>query len=153
MSTPTPPLESARTYYPAMLPAETIVWQTWLRLHQAEYDRFDYNMRVGPGFDPGGSVPDFIRTMAVKNTKKRIDAVAWQGSQPLIVEVKVRAGLSAVGQILGYRVHWRLENPHTVPPKLLLVANRLADGVQEVLQAHDVPFELVSPDNWPRRKT
>ena len=127
-----------------MLPAEIDVWRAWLRLHQAEYDRFDYNARVGPGFDPGGGVPDYIRQMSIKNTKKRIDAVAWAGSQPLIVEVKVRAGLSSIGQILGYRVHWRLENPHAPPPKMLLVANRLAEGVQEVLQAHDVPYELVT---------
>jgi hypothetical protein len=145
MSTPANPLESDRLSYPAMLPAEIAVWRAWLRLHQAEYDRFDYNARVGPGFDPGGGVPDYIRQMALKSSKKRIDAVGWQGSQPLIVEVKDRAGLSAIGQLLGYRVHWRLENPHSPPPKMLLVANRLAEGMQEVLQAHDVPWELVTP--------
>lgn len=144
MSTPTPPLESARTYYPAMLPAEIIVWQAWLRLHQGEYDRFEYNTRVGPGYDPGGSVPAYIRDMSIKNTKKRIDAVAWSGSQPLIVEVKVRAGLSSIGQLLGYITHWRIENPHDAPPKALLVASALAPGVEEVLHKYNLPFELVS---------
>lgn len=144
MSTPTPPLESDRLSFPAMIPAEIDVWRAWLRLHQGEYDRFDYNARVGPGFDPGEAVPDYIRQMSIKNTKKRIDAVAWQGSAPLIVEVKVRAGLSSIGQLLGYRVHWQRENPHAPPPKMLLVANRLAEGVQDVLDAHSVPFELVT---------
>jgi hypothetical protein len=139
------PFESERQTFPALLPAEILVWRAWLRLHQGEYDRFDYNARVGPGFDPGPSVPDYIRQMSVKNTKKRIDAVAWQGSAPLIVEVKVRAGLASIGQILGYNVHWKRENPHNIPPKMLLVANRLAEGVQEVLEAHNVPFELVEP--------
>jgi hypothetical protein len=143
MSTTPLQLESDRLSFPAMIPAEIVVWRAWLRLHQGEYDRFDYNARVGPGFDPGASVPQYIRDMAVKNTKKRIDALAWQGSQPLIVEVKVRAGLSSIGQLLGYRVHWRLEHPHDVPPKMLLVANLLAPGVEEVLKSHDVPFELV----------
>lgn len=136
--------ESDRLYYPAMLPAEIIVWQAWLRLHQAEYDRFEYNTRVGPGYDPGGGVPDYIREMSIKNTKKRIDAVAWSGSQPLIVEVKVRAGLSSIGQLLGYITHWRIENPHDALPKALLVANQLAPGVQEVLHKYELPFELVT---------
>jgi len=145
MSTPPKPLESARLAYPAMLPNEIVVWQAWLKLHETEYDRFDYNTRVGPGYDPGGAVPGYIRDMAIKNTRKRIDAVAWQGSQPLIVEVKVRAGLSAIGQLLGYITHWKLENPHAPRPKALLVASQLAPGVQEVLQEHNLPFELVSP--------
>ncbi len=144
MSTTPLQAESDRLRFPGMLPAEIVVWQAWLRLHQAEYDRFEYNVRVGPGFDPGPGVDPAIRAMSILNTKKRIDAVAWQGHQPLIVEVKVRAGLSSIGQILGYRVHWRIENPHDAQPKMLLVANRLADGVQEVLQAHDVPWELVT---------
>lgn len=143
MSTPGTTLESDRQTFPALLPAEILVWRAWLRLHQGEYDRFDYNARVGPGFDPGEAVPDYIRQMSIKNTRKRIDAVAWQGSAPLIVEVKVRAGLASIGQILGYRVHWQRENPYNTPPKMLLVANRLAEGVEEVLQAHNVPFELV----------
>jgi len=144
MSTPATPLESDRLSFPALLPAEIAVWRAWLRLHQAEYDRFDYNARVGPGFDPGGGVPDYIRTMSIANTKKRIDAVAWQGSAPTIVEVKDRAGMSAIGQILGYRVHWQKEHPQAPPPKMLLVANRLADGVSDVLLAHNVPWELVT---------
>ena len=141
---PTPPLESDRLTYPAMLPAEIAVWRAWLVKHQGEYDRFSYNTRVGPGYDPGPAVEESIRLMSIMNTKKRIDAVAWKGDQPLIVEVKDRAGLSAVGQIMGYNVHWKIENPHKVPPNLLLVANRLAPGVEEVLKAHVIPFELVS---------
>lgn len=144
MSTPTPPLESDRMSFPALLPAEIAVWRAWLRLHEREYSRFDYNDRVGPGHDPGPTAPDYIRTMSIKSTRKRIDAVAWRGDQPLIVEVKDRATLAAVGQILGYRTHWRIEHPNGAPPQMLLVANRLAAGMEEVLKEHGVPFELVS---------
>jgi hypothetical protein len=144
MSSPPMQPESARQTYPAMLPAEIAVWRAWLQLHQGEYDRFDYNTRVGPGYDPGGGVPQYIRDMSIANTKKRIDAVAWKGSQPLIVEVKVRAGLSAIGQLLGYITHWRLENPHSPPPQSLLVASALAPGVQEVLDKYSLTAELVT---------
>jgi len=136
--------EADRLTFPAMLPAEIAVWKAWLKLHQGEYDRFEYNRRVGPGYDPGPGVDPSVRASTILNTQKRIDAVAWSGSQPLIVEVKDRAGLSAIGQLLGYVVHWKIENPHAPPPKMMLVANRLANGVQEVLQAHNIPFELVS---------
>lgn len=137
-------LESDRLTYPALLPAEIAVWRAWLRLHQGDYDRFDYNQRVGPGFDPGEGVPDYVRKQALDNTRKRIDALAWQGSTVTIIEVKDRAGLSSIGQLMGYIVHWKLERPNEIPPKALLVANRLAPGVEEVLRAHSLPFELVT---------
>ena len=143
MSMPASTLQQDRRSFPAMELGEIPVWKAWLQLHEAEYTRVEYNVRVGPGFDPGPGTMDYIRQMAIKNTKKRIDAVAWQGDQPLIVEVKVRAGLSSIGQILGYRTHWKIEHPHSVPPKMLLVAHQLAPGVEEVLREHNVPWELV----------
>ena len=136
--------ESDRNTYPAMLPLEILVWRAWLRLHQVEYDRFDYNTRIGPGYDPGATVPDYVRSQALAVTRKRIDAVAWQGSQPTVIEVKDRAGLSSVGQLMGYIVHWNLEHSDGPRPKALLVANRLAPGVAEVLNAHSLPYHLVA---------
>lgn len=144
MSTAPAPMESDRLQFPALLPAEIAVRRAWLRLHQTEYDRFEYNVRVGPGFDPGPGLHPNDRQMAIDNTRKRIDALAWQGSNPTIIEVKDRAGLSAIGQLMGYIVHWKIEHPNQINPKALLVANRLAPGVQEVLQAHGVMFELVT---------
>lgn len=143
MNNPLPYVEVHRLTYPAMLPAEIAVFRAWLQLHEGEYTRFEYNVRVGPGFDPGEGVMQSIRDMSIKSTRKRMDALAWQGDTPLIIEVKDRAGLSAIGQLLGYRVHWQRENPQSIPPKMLLVANRLAPGVEDVLNAHNVPFELV----------
>jgi hypothetical protein len=145
MSTASSRPESDRITFPALLPAEIAVWRAWLALHQTEYSSFDYNVRVGPGFDPGTGVEQFVRDSAMASTRKRIDAVAWQGDQPTIIEVKDRAGLSAIGQLLGYIVHWKIERPNSPPPRRLLVANRLAPGVQEVLQEHSLPFELVNP--------
>jgi hypothetical protein len=144
MSTPGASLESDRLTYPALLPPEIAVWRAWLRLHQAEYDRFDYNARVGPGFDPGPAAPDYVRTAAIAITRKRIDAVAWQGNTPLIIEVKTRAGFSAIGQLVGYLVHWRLEHANAPDPRMLLVAGRLAPGVEDVLKHLNIPHELVT---------
>jgi len=57
MSTPDPTvaqlLQSERFKYPGLLPREIIVLRAWLRLREKDYDRFDYNVRIGTGFDPG----------------------------------------------------------------------------------------------------
>jgi len=132
MSANGPGPQQTRATYPALLTEEAAVWRGWLAKHEAEYDSFDYNVRVGPGFDPGGGVSPEIRKQAIYSSKKRIDALAWKGNQALIVEVKDRAGLSALGQILGYKVYWTRENPNFPAPKLLVVAAQFAPGIQDV---------------------
>ena len=137
--------ETERLTYPAMLPAEIDVWRGWLAKHQGEYERFEYNVRVGPGADPGPNYPQSVRDQAILNTQARIDALAWQGTQATIVEVKDRAGLSAIGQLLGYEVYWKRANPNFPPPKTLLVARGLGHGVDAVLTAKGITYELVTP--------
>lgn len=137
--------EAARLSFPALIPSEADVWRGWAHLHQGEYTSFDYNVRVGPGTDPGPGTPPEIRAYAERSTRKRIDVVAWAGVQPTIIEVKDRASASALGQILTYQVHWNMEHPNSPPAKLLLVARALSPGLEHVLSAHGVPYELVSP--------
>src|SRR5574341_2246525 len=107
MGTPAQTLQSERLKYPGLLPREIIILREWLRLHERDFDRFGYNVRVGDGFDPGPGFSDDVRKQAIDNSKKRIDAVGWQGSSVLLIEVKDRAGLSAIGQLIGYRPLWQ----------------------------------------------
>src|SRR5438105_5821591 len=123
MSGPAQILQQERLKYPGLLPREIILLRNWLARHEAEYDRFDYNFRVGQGSDPGPNFPQYIRDQAILNTQKRIDAIAWKGTHATIIEVKDRAGFSALGQILGYRPLFQLAFPAAPEPRLLIVTN------------------------------
>lgn len=150
MSTPQPTvaqlLQSERFKYPGLLPREIIVLRAWLRLHENEYDRFDYNVRIGTGFDPGPTVSDSIRQMAIVNSQKRIDAVAYKGNTVTLIEVKDRAGFSAVGQLVGYLHMWQAQYPDQARPRLLLVANRLQDDIPLVASGAGIEIDLVEAD-------
>ncbi len=135
-----------RAQFPGLIPRELIVMQAWLKLHAREYTRIDGNVRVGKGFDPGPTYPDNIRQMAIANTQNRIDAVGYQGNQVTLIEVKLRAGPSAVGQLMTYEALWMAAHPGDIPPRLLLVANRLTSGLDTVLQHHGLAYELVAVD-------
>src|SRR6267154_2459665 len=95
-----------RIVFPGMLPREIAVFKAWLNIHGKEYDRAEYNVRVGTGFDPGPQYEQFARDMIIKNSQKRIDAVLWRGQQAYIVEVKERATPYIVGQLLSYKLLW-----------------------------------------------
>ncbi len=106
-------LESERLRYPGLLPEEILVLRARLNLHQSEYDKFDYNLRIGQGIDPGEAYTPEVRKQAILNTQLRIDAVGYKGLQATIIEVKRRATPSNVGQLLTYLSVWRIEFPTT----------------------------------------
>jgi len=146
MSTPAQKLQSDRLSFPGLLPREILVLKAWLKLHESEYDRFDYNVRLGKGTDPGPTFPDDVRRMAILNTQKRVDAVAWKSDQPTLIEVKDRAGFSAVGQIVGYDALWRAQYPTSPAPKLLMVCNRFTEDILPVLQRNGIALAIVEVD-------
>jgi hypothetical protein len=140
---PNAPLQSDRNSFPGLMPAEVIVLKRWLKLHESDYDRFEFNVRIGPGFDPGDKHMDEIRKMAILNTQRRIDAVAWKGQEATIIEVKQRASFAAVGQLFGYETHWLAEHSGSGTPRLLLVAESVAEGTDIVIKRAGITLELV----------
>ena len=146
MATPAQRLQADRLRFPGLLPREVLVLKAWLVLHEKEYDRFDYNVRLGEGTDPGPTFADDVRKMAIMNSQKRVDAVAFKSDQPTLIEVKDRAGFSAVGQIVGYDALWRKQFPTSPAPKLLMVCNRFAPDILPVLQRNGIELAVVEVD-------
>ncbi len=146
MATVAQRLQAERLRFPALLPDEQIVFRNWLRLHEAEYDRVDGNVRIGQGEDPGPSFPDSTRKMAIEITQLRMDAVAYRGGAPTILEVKRRAGPSNIGQLLTYKAVWMNENRSAVVPRLLLVCNTFSPNILPALKETGIQLEVVPAD-------
>jgi len=159
MATPAQRLESDRFKYPGMAPREVLIWREWLRLHQQDYSRWDYNVLVGTGVDPGPSYPQVYREQYIRNTQKRMDAIAYQGAQPSIFEIKDRATASSMSQLLTYGALWHVTFPGTLAPRLVLVTNRVTADMPMVLdklgirldQVGDVDFSVLSLQESARR--
>lgn len=143
MGTPAQTLQQERLSYPGMLPREIIVWRNWLKLHEKEFDTFEYNVRVGAGVDPGDSFPEPERTMAIQISQKRLDALLWRGGIPTIVEVEDRPGLSGIGQLIGYEALWIKDNPARTRPNLLLVVPRINADTLHVAVRSGIRVDVV----------
>lgn len=146
MGTPAQRLESERTKYPAMQVDEILVWRNWLALHQGEFDRFDYNVRIGTGLDPGPAFPQNIRDMAIAIRSLRLDAVGYKGATATIFEVKRRAGPENVGQLLTYRAVWIAQALSPAPPALVLVASDVMTHILPVVQQSQIQLVIVPTD-------
>jgi hypothetical protein len=139
----TTPPQCDRTSYPGMMPRECVILSAWLKLHEPEYDRFEYNRRIGAGVDPGPAWADNIRQMAVQNSQLRIDAIGWNGATPTIIEVKDEAGPTAIGQLLSYDAVWQVDYPGTPTPALILVTDHLQANMATVAQARGIRVDVV----------
>lgn len=143
MGTPAQYLQVERLKYPGMLPREILIWRNWLKLHETEFERFDYNVRVGQGTDPGASYPEPERSMAIQISQKRIDVVAWKGGRVTLVEVEDRPGVSGPAQLAAYETLWRADNPTEGAPVMLLVVPRIQPDTLTVAVRAGIRVEIV----------
>ena len=146
MATPAQRLQADRLRFEGMLPAEVLVFKAWLSQHEKEYDRFLYNLRLGPGIEPPPGTAEYWRDLAIKSTQLRTDAVAYRGDQPTLIEVKRRATAGNISQLLVYYHVWITSFPLSPPPKLIMVCNSLTPNILPLLQATNIRLDQVEAD-------
>lgn len=110
--------------YPGMPEPESAVFRDFLKARGSEFDRFEFNVHLGTGAAPAEGLTEKYEQLATRLTQKRADVIAWIGTQPTIIEVKIRLGLSAQGQLLGYRTLYMEDHPEALTPALLALARR-----------------------------
>jgi hypothetical protein len=142
--TPAQTLLADRLRFPGLLPREILILRAWLKLHETEYDRYDFNVRVGAGSDPGPGWPEETRRMWTMNTQKRLDMVAYRGQTATIAEIKDRAGASAIGQLLVYRPLYMADHPEYGTPTLLLITNRMSPDLDPIIRESGIIVDLVT---------
>ena len=104
-----------------MGPEDTKVWKRFIQMYPEAYDTVDYDVKVGtvPAFVTrdeqaiGGNIKDLYL--------RKIDVVAFAGDRIDVIEVKPIAGFSAIGQILGYMMHWSEEHGNVAQARAVIV--------------------------------
>jgi hypothetical protein len=151
-----------------MNPRDILVWKNWLYANSTRFDRYEYNVRLGDGVDPGPSYPDWARRMWTLNSMKRADVVAVKSGRVTIIEVEDNPGLTSFGQLSGYITFWRnrISNggppmvhkilgvedffPSNLPldpnPSLLLVCARIGNDALAVARSSGVAVDVIPTD-------
>lgn len=133
----------AKAKYPHMKPQEVVLWDRFLGHMPWDAERIRYDVRVGEGEAPPSDAPAWARKMVWALSTKRIDALVHTPQEIVIVEVKQRASLSAVGQLLGYlALYTRQERPRK-PIRLVCVAERVAPDMGIIFQEYGIEVYLV----------
>ncbi len=122
-------------FFPHLLPVDILVWERFLDQFGKAYSKFDYDVRVGDGRDPGDIVPDPIRAMAVKLSQRRIDAVGHTPDRLDVIEITTDAGLTAIGQLEAYPRLYQAKFHPTTPIRPVLVCESIQTDLESTLDA------------------
>jgi len=88
--------------YPHMMPEDTAIWRRFVKNGLYLPDKVWYDVHVGMPIDVSGEKEPWVQQYIDKATKKRIDVVGRTGQNWIIIEVKPRAGIVALGQAIFY---------------------------------------------------
>ena len=132
-----------RYKYPHMIGEETLIWDRFIVEYPDYFETVDYDWRVGKGVELQDDWDPATKRMATMLTQKRIDVLGWMDDQPTIVEVKKRVGLSAMGQVIGYKTLFTNEFPNIKDPKLLIITESIDADDSLVLKNNHIPFIVV----------
>jgi hypothetical protein len=136
-------LEQDRTKFPGLRPTEANLMRRWLARHETEYDSFAYNVRIGAARDPGPQYPEWVRKTARMSSQLRTDAIARQGAQATIIELKNVAYPSGAQQLAVYGAVWWSENPSEPKPRLLLVSRGIDEATWATASAAGINVEVL----------
>lgn len=88
--------------YPHMLAEDTVVWTKYLQSPLVPIKELWYDVHVGAGISMPADASDMEKRIAAGISRKRIDVVAAVGGGLWIIEVKPRANMVALGQVISY---------------------------------------------------
>ncbi len=132
-----------RGRYPHLREVDMPVWNAFLDRYGEEWQAFEYDVRVGP---PGGGAAAFdeqTRAVFEDLSRLRIDAVGYRPGEVWVLEVSPYAGISKVGQCLGYRDLLVKDRLLEVLPRMGVVTRVFPPGVGEVFKSQGIEVWLV----------
>jgi len=119
---------------------DKILWAKYLFKLGINGKAIEYDVRVGEGVVlPPTALPIEI-AYARALTTKRIDAVWRTANGTRLYECKPRAGLGAIGQLIGYRTLYAVTFPTETVIETWLITDRLQPDMILPLQAANIGF-------------
>jgi hypothetical protein len=132
---------------PGLVPVEAAVARAWLEEHHQEYESVEFNVRLGTGVVlPAGS-PAFLEKFVRSSTTKRADMILHLGRDVTIVEVKVRIGGGAFGQLALYKKLYLAEHQEVQRVHLVAAGITIEPDVMDLYTDHGITVELF-PHAW-----
>lgn len=129
--------------FPHLLPEDAALWQRFLHKYGKDYKSYEYDVRVGQGYDPGPTQNPMIRKMSLDLSMRRIDVIATNPNAKTVIEVSKAPSITQIGQLVTYPILYRQTYSYTGTLKTLLVAETISPDIQTVMVQTKTPWILM----------
>lgn len=133
--------------YPHMREHEAELWQRYVEQYGMPPGEVTYDVHLGDGAPVREEWEDWVKVMVKALSTKRVDVVAETPWQVTIFEVKKRAGLSAVGQLLGYEALWFKHRGGWKPVNLVCICEQIEPDMRDVFDYYKIQVVELGPAN------
>ena len=129
--------------YPHMLARDVVLWERFLAKFPNQYQEVSYDVKVGRGVELPASYPGNMVTDALALTRKRIDVVGYKQGGVDVIEVKPMAGLSAIGQVISYKILYEIQFAESGPVQAVILTDNKDVDYDVLCKALDIKIILV----------
>lgn len=139
-----PPVKQRK--YAHMMPQDVRIWERFLDTNPIPSAMVAYDVHVGsiPALPP--DAPDYLRKHVQAVYPKKIDLVIYFPTQTLVTEVKPFAGLTALGQALGYRHLFAQDFPFAPLPVACILTDMAQPDMPSLCRWHGITLIEVPQD-------
>ncbi len=126
-----------------MMPEDVAIWERFIEQFPDAYDSVQYDVKVGGAPDFVKDHPDEAARGQVPLYQRKIDVVGFKSEQIDIIELKPRAGTSALGQVNGYRHLYMKDFSPPETPKAIVITDTLLQDMGELSAQAGVQLVVV----------
>lgn len=130
-------------HYPGMAQQEQDVWDRFLVSENNIFTGFLYNVRVGDVAQSPPGTEENLANMWREINQSRLDALGITDEELIVFEVKVSAGLSAIGQAIGGQILTRAETTDSRIVRAAIVSNGIRPDARTVALALNIDIFVV----------
>jgi hypothetical protein len=117
--------------------------------HFTEYINWEYDVRVGPGRDPGSDTPAEIRKMALDLSRRRIDCIAEARDHVQLIEICQIAQYRPIAQLPIYAYHYIHDFNPAKPVQTAILCREMPDDIRLFCDKVGYRVYLYPPDQEP----
>lgn len=100
-----------RDKYPHMQPNDALLWNQFLKAYADPNVQVAYDVHLGTIPHTSDDDPLWLKKYLAANYPKKADVLIFLPRHTLVVEIKPYAGLTALGQALGYAALFQQQYP------------------------------------------
>lgn len=129
--------------YKHLIGEDKKIWERFLVAHGDKFGRYEFDVHIGTPVKPPDDMPEPYKSMAEGLSQYRIDVVGTTPDTIYIIEVKFEAGMSAMGQVLGYVSLYKRDFKPDKPVVPILITDAPKPDARYYLDLYGVQLIIV----------